>query len=218
MSRRVLIAGSTGLIGRELVALLAAESGNEVHALARRVPGDAPEDDSLHWLVVDFARLGKLPAADEAYCALGTTIRAAGSKSAFRAVDFGAVLAFAHAAKAAGATRLAVVSALGADAKSSVFYNRVKGEMEDALRVLGFERLVIARPSLLAGDRAALGQGTRPGERLALALTAPVAALIPKRWRPIDAKAVARALRHALRDSGARQRIIESRELQELGA
>jgi len=86
------------------------------------------------------------------------------------------------------------VSALGADAKSAVFYNRVKGEAEHAIATLGFESVVIARPSLLLGDRAALGQPTRPGERIAAALTAPLGWLMPRSVRPIEAATVARAL------------------------
>ena len=106
--------------------------------------------------MVNYAALAHLPAAQEAYCCLGTTIKVAGSPEAFRAVDLDAVLAFARAAQRAGATRLAVVSALGADPASRILYNRTKGEMEHALRDLGFSSLVIARPSLLAGNRRAL--------------------------------------------------------------
>jgi len=105
------------------------------------------------------------PAVDDVFIALGTTIKVAGSREAFRAVDFDAVVAVARAARAAGATRLGVVSAMGADSRSPVFYNRVKGEMEDAVQGLGFETVVIARPSLLAGDRTALKQAPRPGEK-----------------------------------------------------
>jgi uncharacterized protein YbjT (DUF2867 family) len=86
-----------------------------------------------------------------------------------------------------------------------------------ALVGLGFASLVIARPSLLAGDRAALGQPARAGERLALALTAPLASLIPRAWRPIDAATVARAMQRALAEGRPGARIVESAELQELG-
>ncbi len=218
----VLLAGATGLVGRALLTeLTGAPNAAPVQALVRRVPDDAARfagvGDRLHWLVVDYAALPALPPARSAYCALGTTIRAAGSQAAFRAVDHDAVLAFARAARAAGARRLAVVSALGADAASAVFYNRVKGEVEDALRGLGFERLVIARPSLLVGDRRALGQPPRSGERLAIAVTAPLAGLIPKAWRPIGAPVVAKAMRVALAQPGPAVEVLESGQLQELG-
>jgi uncharacterized protein YbjT (DUF2867 family) len=110
-----------------------------------------------------------------------------------------------------------VVSALGASSSSGVFYNRVKAEMEEALGTLGFVRLVIARPSLLAGDRAATGQPARWGERLTLAVTAPLTPLIPKAWRPIQAATVARALRLALAQEGPRLQVLESGQLQDLG-
>jgi uncharacterized protein YbjT (DUF2867 family) len=90
--------------------------------------------------------------------------------------------------------------------------------MEQAVSGLGFASLVIARPSLLAGDRAALGQPARTGERLALAVTTPLATLIPGRWRPIAAATVARALRRALAEGRPGVRIVESAELQELGS
>ena len=178
--------------------------------------GPAPELQRVH--VVDFSALPALPAADEAYCCLGTTIKAAGSQAAFRAVDFDAVLAFARAARQAGVTRFAVVSALGASPRSATFYNRVKGEMEAALAGLGFASLVIVRPSLLAGDRAALGQPLRTGRAAGAARSpAPLAALIPKAWRPISAATVARAMRRALAEARPGVRIVESAELQELG-
>lgn len=89
---------------------------------------------------------------------LGTTIKIAWSEAAFRRVDFDFVVNIARAARTAGATRLAVVSAVGADPTSRIFYNRVKGEMQVAVMQLGYESVVIAEPSLLLGDRAALGQ------------------------------------------------------------
>lgn len=216
-ARSVLLAGATGLVGGELKRLLLAQGpGTKLHALVRRVPDDA--DAHVHWLTVDFARLPALPAAQEAWCCLGTTIKQAGSQAAFRAVDFDAVLAFARAAKAAGVQRFGVVSALGASPRATSFYSRVKGEMEAAVGALGFDHVVIARPSLLAGDRAALGQPPRTGERLALRLTAPLAALLPLGVRPIEARTVARGMLAALRQRQPGVRIVASAELQRLGA
>jgi uncharacterized protein YbjT (DUF2867 family) len=166
---------------------------------------------------VDFGALPALPAARDAYCCLGTTIKVAGSQAAFRAVDFDAVLAFAQASRAAGVERFAVVSALGADARSRNFYSRVKGEMEQALAGVGFVSLVIARPSLLAGDRAALEQPARRGERLALAVTAPFARWIPLRWRPVPATVVARALLRTLASAAPGTTVLNSPALQRLG-
>jgi uncharacterized protein YbjT (DUF2867 family) len=142
----------------------------------------------------------------------------AGSQQAFRAVDFDAVLNVARAARAAGARSCAGVSALGADAGSKVFYNRVKGEAEQALRALGFARLVLARPSLLSGDRATLGQPGRRGESWALRLSLPLSPLIPARWRPIAAERVARAMRLAIAQDTGAVCVLESAQMQVLGA
>lgn len=219
----VLVAGATGLIGQQLLLALGRGAGvrpSTVHALARRprpLAGAGHSAGSVDWLQVDFAHLPPLPHAAWAICALGTTIAAAGSQAAFRAVDFDAVLAFARAARAAGVSRLAVVSSLGASPRAGNFYSRVKGEMEAAIAGCGFDSLVIARPSLLAGDRETLGQPRRRGERLALALSAPVAAWIPAAWRPIGADVVARAMVKALTEGRPGVRTIESAELQRLG-
>lgn len=213
---KVLIAGATGLVGRELTRqLLAHTPATRLRALVRRPP--QPPDERVQWQAVDFNQLPALPPADEAYCCLGTTIRQAGTQAAFRAVDFDAVLAFAHATRAAGVQRFAVVSAMGANKRSANFYSRVKGEMEAAVGALGFASVVIARPSLLAGDRGALDQPARTGERLALLLTRPVSALIPKSVRPIAAATVARGMIAALRERQPGVRIVESGELQQLG-
>jgi uncharacterized protein YbjT (DUF2867 family) len=220
--RSLLLAGSTGLVGRALLAqALARPDLQAVHRLLRRPPaepsGPAADARVRSW-VVDFRALPALPAADGALCALGTTIKAAGSQAAFRAVDHDAVLAFARAARDAGASRFGLVSALGADARSRVFYNRVKGETEDAVRALGFTTLVIARPSLLLGDRRALGQPARRGEALGQRLAAPLGALLPAAWRPIEAQVVARALLRSLATAGAGVQVLESGRLHELGA
>lgn len=191
--RAVAVAGATGLVGRSLVERLCADpSVAVVHALVRRDPGLAHPKLRVH--TVDFASLPALPALDEVYLALGTTIKIAGSQERFRAVDFDANLAVARAAQAAGARRAGLVSALGAQARSSVFYSRVKGELEEALAALGFDALVIAQPSMLRGDRDALGQPERTGERWAARVDRLLGPLIPRQLRAIDAADVAAAL------------------------
>lgn len=191
--RTALVAGATGLVGRELVrGLLADDAVAAVHVLARRPLQLQHPKLTVH--VVDFAALPALPAVDEVYLALGTTIKVAGSQAAFRAVDHDANLAVARAARASGAKRLGVVSAMGADSQSSIFYSRVKGELERALDALGYEGLVVARPSVLAGDRAVLGQPERAGEKLALRASRWLAPLIPDNYLAIPAADVAAAL------------------------
>lgn len=192
-ARTVLLAGASGLVGREILrGLLADDDVAAVHALARR-PLDV-QHPKLAVHIVDFAALPALPALDESYLALGTTIKVAGSQPAFRAVDFDANLAVARAAQAAGARRVGLVSAMGADTQSSIFYNRVKGELERALEQLRFDALVIARPSLLLGDRASLGQPVRRGEQLGERASRWIGAVLPANVKPIRAEDVARAL------------------------
>jgi uncharacterized protein YbjT (DUF2867 family) len=195
--RSVIIAGATGLVGRDILeGLLADRTVVAVHSLGRRAL--AIQHPKLAAHVVDFAAVPTLPPADEVYLALGTTIKVAGSQAAFRVVDFDANLAVAAAALAAGARKAGLVSAMGADSNSKVFYSRVKGELEYALAQMPFEGLVIARPSLLVGNRETLGQPTRRGEELGSALGKALGFLIPANYKPIEAAAVARALLSAV--------------------
>lgn len=191
MPRSALVVGATGLVGAKLVAaILADPEYDTVHVLVRRPI--AAEDPKLLSHVVDFSRLEGFawPAVDDVYCCLGTTIRAAGSHAAFRAVDHDYPLAVARGALDRGASQYLFVSAMGADPKSPVFYSRVKGEVEAAIAALRFPAAFAFRPSLLAGDRAE----HRFGERLALAVLQPLRGLVPAKYRPVAATAVAHAM------------------------
>lgn len=205
--RNVAVAGATGLIGRHLVQQLCADpSVATIHALARRELDITNPKLVTHR--VDFSALPELPPLDEVYLALGTTIKAAGSQAAFRAVDLDANLAVARAAHAAGARRIGLVSALGANARSRIFYNRIKGELEQALAALDLDALVIARPSLLRGDRAVLGQAERAGEVWGARLDTLLRPLIPRHLRAIDAADVAASLVQQV--PGAHERVLLS--------
>lgn len=212
--RNALLAGATGLIGQTLLQRLVADARcGRVEVLARRPLPRA--DAKLRVHVVDFAALPSLlPAVDDCYIALGTTIKVAGSEAAFRAVDFDAVVAVARAARQAGATRLAVVSALGASRTSRIFYSRVKGDMEAAVGSLGYASVVIAQPSQLTGDRAALGQPVRSGEVWILRLLGPVLQFLPRGVRPIAADDVAAALIDAVAGARSGTRVLGSGEMQ----
>ncbi len=214
-----MLAGASGLVGRSLLALLI-ESPRyaHVHVLLRRSVRDFPEHPKLQIHIVDFDRLPALPAVDDVFIALGTTIKVAGSQTSFRRVDFDAVLNTARAGKAAGARRLLVVSALGADPRSRVFYNRVKGEMQQAVAALGYASTIIAQPSLLVGDRAALGQPARSGEEWAKRLLRPVRGWIPRGVRPIDADVVARAMLRAALEATPGLTVLRSGDMQSQGA
>lgn len=174
----ILVAGATGLVGSRVIALLP-----DAIPISRR-PIDCPG------VVADFGDLPPLPSAHAAVCALGTTRAKAGSEAAFRAVDHDAVLAFAHAAKAAGAVHFILVSSVGANPKSSLLYPRTKGEVEAALAAMGFARLDIVQPGLLIGPRAE----RRPVERF-LQWAAPVMDLaLPRDLGSVPAEAVANAI------------------------
>jgi uncharacterized protein YbjT (DUF2867 family) len=198
-ARVAVVAGATGMVGRAVLARLTADKTSAyaaVHTLGRRAT-ELPAGASSSRLVSHVYKSlldAKVPPADDMFIALGTTISVAGSQAAFRAIDLDAVLALARAARAAGVRRLGVVSAMGADAKSQVFYNRVKGETELAVSALGFDTVVIARPSLLDGEREALGQPTRRGEQLALKVMRLLKPLIPRNYQAISDAHVANAL------------------------
>jgi uncharacterized protein YbjT (DUF2867 family) len=215
--RVAILAGASGLVGRELQQLLRENSAYAaVHSLVRRVTATATPGPKLHELVVSFDDLPELPPCDDVFIALGTTIKVAGSEAAFRRVDYDYVLAVARAGRAHGATRVGVVSALGADAKSRVFYNRVKGELQDALGTLGYASVVIAQPSLLMGDREALGQPARAGEVWARRLLGPLAGLIPASFRPVHARDVAAALLVAVLRRAPGTTVVPSRDMHDV--
>jgi len=215
--KSVWIAGASGLVGSQLLARLLAHPETEhVVSLGRRLLDLPDPNPKLEQRRVDFEALDVtgLPTPDVAFCTLGTTIAKAGSQAAFRAVDHDAVLAFARAARSAGATTFVVVTALGADPSSSVFYNRVKGETEADLRQLVFPSLAIARPSLLLGDRAE----SRPGERAAIVTSRLLAPLLRRfAWRPIEADRVARALIAIAVSPPPGVSVYSSADLQQLG-
>jgi uncharacterized protein YbjT (DUF2867 family) len=205
--RSVLVVGATGLVGSEVVEQLAADPAvDRIVILARRQPATLPPRAELH--LVDFDRLGEyenLFTVDQIICALGTTIRQAGSRAAFRQVDLEYPLAVARIGLKRGAHHFLLVSALGANAASAIFYNRVKGELEDQLRTLGYRSVTIARPSLLLGNRGEF----RLIERIGMV----VGELIPGRYRPVQASAVARTLVRAARQDAPGLHIIESEEI-----
>jgi uncharacterized protein YbjT (DUF2867 family) len=195
MARIAVVAGATGLVGRELLGQLTGAPGYaEVRVLGRRPPAGA--GGKVRFVETDFTDLAKhaaMLAADDVFCCLGTTLRKAGSQPAFERVDYEMVVDLARAAHQAGARRFLVVSAVGASERSAAFYSRVKGRMERAVRELPFEAVHIVRPSLLLGDRAE----RRPGEQAAQVFAPLLAPLLRgplARYRAVPAADVATAL------------------------
>lgn len=198
MPTTAIVLGATGAIGQHLVTQLSQrDEVKSVIVVTRRELDLAREfphanASKLQPALLDFERLEAevaelLPAGAMAFVTLGTTKKQAGSKAAFRRVDHGLVLAFARACKAAGASRLAVVTAHGANARSSIFYNRVKGEVERDIRALGLPCVFFARPSLLLGRP----QDGRLAETWASAVLSPAVRWLPLTLRPISVEAVA---------------------------
>jgi uncharacterized protein YbjT (DUF2867 family) len=208
--RSALLAGATGLVGSFLLRRLLESSGYaRVTVWARRDIGVA--HPKLKCEKADFERLHERRVeAEDVFCCLGTTIKKAGSQDAFRQVDYDYPVALAIAAAGGGARRLLVVSALGANPDSGIFYNRVKGEMEIAVRAAGVPATIFFRPSLLSGPRAEVRRGERIGEVIGKVL----GPLLGK-YRPIHADLVAAAMvRAALEDR--RSGVIESGEIRRL--
>jgi uncharacterized protein YbjT (DUF2867 family) len=211
VSRTALVAGASGLVGGHVLRLLLAEPSYErVTIFVRReLP---PSNRKLVQRVVEFdrlAELGDFPRVHDVFCCLGTTIAQAGSQAAFRRVDFSYVVELARVASRHRAEQFLLVSALGAAARSRVFYNRVKGETEEAVQRVPFAGIHIFRPSLLVGARAE----PRPAERVASLVARAVSwALIGpfKRYRPIRAETVAHEMVRRAREASRGIHVYES--------
>jgi uncharacterized protein YbjT (DUF2867 family) len=209
MPQSVLLAGATGLVGGECLRLLLADPAfDPVHVVVRRPLPPAAASGKLQQHVTDLdqmaAALAKLQ-VDAVFCALGTTIKKAGSQEAFRKVDFDYPLALARVALQRGARHYLLVSSLGADSGSRVFYSRTKGELEEALAALPFRSLTIARPSLLLGERSEFRLGEKVFAHLGF--------LVPRMYKPVPATGVASALVAAAKEDRPGRRIIESQEM-----
>ncbi|MBD9502766.1 oxidoreductase [Pseudomonas sp. BGr12] len=205
----ILLAGATGLTGEHLLdRMLNEPTVKRVIAPARRKLAEHPRlDNPVGPLAELIPHL--LQPVDTVFCCLGTTLKEAGSEEAFRSVDYDLPLALGERGLALGARHYIVVSALGADSKSSIFYSRTKGELEDALRQQGWQQLTIARPSLLLGQREEI--------RLAELLAAPFSRILPGKLHGIEAIALARALWRLALEPGKGVRVVESDELRKLG-
>jgi uncharacterized protein YbjT (DUF2867 family) len=205
----ILLAGATGLTGEHLLdRMLNEPTVKRVIAPARRQLAEHPRLDNPVGPLAELIPHLVQP-VDTVFCCLGTTLKEAGSEEAFRSVDFDLPLALGERGLALGARHYIVVSALGADSQSSIFYSRVKGELEDALRQQGWQQLTIARPSLLLGQRDEI--------RLAELLAAPVSRILPGKLHGIEAIALARALWRLALETGKGTRVVESDELRKLG-
>lgn len=209
---QVLITGATGLVGGHLLRMLVREpSISAIAAPTRRPLADTQGVFNPHDPQLSDALAQVVDPIDTVFCCLGTTRREAGSKAAFIHADYTLVVDTALTGLRLGAKHMLVTSAMGADPHSLFFYNRVKGEMEQALRAQAWRNLTILRPSML--------QGERDNKRANEALLAPLFRLLPGNWKSIDARDVAQAmLSEALAPAQEGVTVLPSAKLREIAA
>jgi uncharacterized protein YbjT (DUF2867 family) len=219
MDRTTIVLGGTGLVGGHLVRVLSADEGvGAVVAPVRRAVTLWADDPRIAAPVVDFDALDdhrRWLTGDQLFICLGTTRKKAGSKEAFRRVDCDYVIHAARVAADAGVQEVFLVSSAGANAGSAVFYSRVKGEAEAAVSALPFRTAFLLRPSILVGDR----QESRSAERMGIfvgRLLAPLMVGPARRYRPIEALAVACAMAHIAREPKPGVHVLESEQIQAL--
>lgn len=216
--RRALLLGASGLIGGHcLTLLLQDDTYNEVVILVRKkLPQTHPK---LTQHIVNFDGLHEHAdwfQAHDVFCCLGTTIKKAGSQEAFRKVDFSYAYKAAQLAASNGVEHFLLVSSLGADANSSVFYSRVKGELEIAVSTLSFAAVSIFQPSLLLGERAEFRLGERIAEPVMKALSFLLLGPLRK-YRAIEAGTVAAAMIEVAKSQPKGVKVYESNRIQEIG-
>lgn len=210
--KTALIAGATGLIGKQLLQFLLDDPYYEKVKAISRKPLEI-QHDKLENIVLDFNKVseqGETLKADDVFCCLGTTIRVAKTKEAFRTVDYTYPLELARATKDQGAQQYLLISALGANKSSGIFYNRVKGEVEEAIAEVSFDSFSVFRPSLLLGDRVE----KRAGEGAGTIFFTLFDFLIPAKYKAIDSAKVARAMQRVAKTNKPGVQCIESSDLQ----
>ena len=214
--KHALIAGATGLVGNELLQqLIQGRQYHTISVLSRREVETSSK--RVETVIVDYDKLvdKDLPKADDVFCCLGTTMDKAGSEHAFRKVDYDYPLRVAEIAHRKGAQQYLLVSAMGANKDSFFFYNRVKGEVEQAIAAVGFKTFMVFRPSMLLGERTE----TRIGEQIGQVVMQGVAPLMVgglKKYQAIQGATVAEAMVHAARKELQGAYIFESDKIQAL--
>ncbi len=211
----ILIAGATGLIGSTFLNLIKNDDSFEITALTRREIPSLKDFPHIKQEIIDFNNLEEykhLIAGQSTICALGTTIKKAGSKENFRYVDYQFPLEIAKYALENGCENVILISAFGANPDSNIFYNKVKGELERDIRKLSFESLHILRPSLLLGKR----DEFRFGEEIGKIVLKPLRFLIPHKYRPIHAAMIARKICSLLNNPSKGIHIYEGKQIQDI--
>lgn len=213
VQKKALVLGASGLTGGQMLKiLLRDEIYGQVTAYVRKpLKTDHPK---LVQKIIDLDKLAGTVEADDIFCCLGTTIKKAGSEKAFEEVDLEFPLKVAKLQKEAGSSTFLVVSALGANANSSIFYNKVKGKMEEGLKAVGFVTLYILRPSVITGKR----KEKRLVEKLVIGLLKAIDPLMIgplKKYRTVSAKAIASAMLYYANKKETGTIIVLSEEIKE---
>ncbi|MFD1884779.1 oxidoreductase [Paenibacillus wenxiniae] len=222
MTERIaLVAGATGLVGRSLVDILVHEQTyDRIRILVRQTVAHWQPYPQVEQIVTDYDHLEQQAGtwhATDVYCCLGTTIKKAGSQERMYQIDVTYPLRLAELARQQGAEHFLLISAMGADANSRIFYSRIKGELEQQLSRLGYPSLSIVQPSLLLGDR----EEFRPGERTAAVAARVLSPLLRgslSKYKPIQATTVAQAMYRLALKRKAGVKVYSSHELQQLGS
>lgn len=217
--KTALVAGATGLIGKQcMYKLLENANYEKVIVLVRRK--FEIKHPKLEQLIVDYDNLENLTITDkidDVFCCLGTTMKKAGSKEAFKKVDYDYVLKLAEFGLSKGAKKFLLISANGADPNAAIYYSKVKGEVENAVKSLSYETIFIFRPSILVGNREEFRLGERLGISLALLLS-PIMLGVLRKYRPIHGAVVANAMIKKAQSAEKGNIVLESDKIQELGA
>ncbi|MDV2886997.1 oxidoreductase [Alkalihalophilus pseudofirmus] len=218
MNRRALILGATGLVGKQVVNQLSqSKEYKEVHLLVRRSVDKSNPKQIVHTVNFDTLEDDDIPAVDDVFICIGTTIKKAKTKEAFKKVDYEYPIKVARIAREKGASRLLVISAIGADSESRVFYSRVKGEMEEAVKKVGYPHVDIFRPSLLLGNREEFRFGEKVGEH-AVKVMKPLLLGPLRKYRGIEDVVVARAMvKQASENRSTGTVILQSNEIEKAG-
>lgn len=217
--KTALVLGATGMVGMELVKLISAHKYYQTINLLTRRPINLP-DQTIKQQVIDFDQLEKyadLFQVQDVYICLGTTIKAAKTKEAFRTVDYEYVVEAAKLAKRGNMEKLLIITAAGADPRSRVFYSRVKGEVEETLKSMGLPSLHIFRPSLLLGDRKEIRLGeAMMGKASSFLARIMIGPLQP--YRPIHAATVAAAMFKTAQTTQQGTHVYSSKDVERLGS
>lgn len=209
--KTALIAGASGLVGKSLLyTLLEQQNYTRITVLVRKPL--AIKHHLVHQVIVDWHNLDKVAGelnANDVYCCLGTTIKQAGTREKFKEVDYGYAIELAKITLANGCEQFLLISAMGANAHSGIFYNRVKGETENTLTKMGFPSLAIIRPSLLLGNRKEFRLGEKIGQVvmkiIGFSMIGPI-----RKYKAIHASTVAKAMAKAAHEKLSGVRILEN--------